>query len=219
MNITETASAMVRLGGLTLDFGRVERATFHQDGLRAETDTDHTVMLGLIACAIADRHFPDLNIGLIAQYALVHDVVEVYAGDTVTLRMPSASAKADKQQREHDAYQRIRREFVKTLPWLPILIGGYEARATAEARFVKALDKLLPKITHILNGAVTIRKQGMDLAELAERYQTQIDELKAYAADFPELFELRVVLVDSVLALLAEQDAYEEIDEPPEGMA
>jgi putative hydrolase of HD superfamily len=196
------ADAMVDLGRLALDFGRVDRITYHPDGLTPESDTDHTVMLGLIACALADRHFPDLNVGLVAQYALVHDLVEVYAGDTPTLRMPTADAKAEKQQREHEAYQRICDRFVKTLPWLPILIGGYEARVTPEARFVKALDKLLPKITHLLNGAVTIRKQGMSRAELATRYETQIAELEVYAADFPELFELRAVLVDRVLAVL-----------------
>jgi putative hydrolase of HD superfamily len=196
---------MVALGGLSLDFGRVDRITRHQDGLTPESDTDHTVMLGLIACALADQHFPDLNIGMIAQYALVHDLVEVYAGDTPTLRMPTDDAKAEKQRREHEAYGRICREFGKTLPWLRILIGGYEARATPEARFVKALDKLLPKITHILNGAATIHKQGMSATELAERYETQIGELQAYAADFPELFELRAVLVDRVLAQLAGQ--------------
>jgi putative hydrolase of HD superfamily len=188
---------------LVLDFGRVDRITFHPDGVTPESDTDHTVMLGLLACALADRYFPDLSVGLIAQYALVHDLVEVYAGDTPTLRMPSADATAAKQQREHAAYLRIQGEFAKTLPWLPTLIGGYEARFQPEARFVKALDKLLPKITHVLNGAVTIHQQGMTPVELADRYETQIGELEAYAADFPELFELRAVLVDRVLAQLA----------------
>ena len=200
----ETADAMVSLGGIALDFGRVDRITYHQDGLTAESDTDHTVMLGLVACAIADQHFPNLNVGLIAQYALVHDLVEVYAGDTPTLRMPSSDAKAEKAAREHAAFLRLQREFGGTLPWLPALIESYESRLTPEARFVKALDKLLPKITHILNGAVTIHKQGMNPAELAERYETQIGELQSYAADFPTLFELRSVLVDRVLAGFAD---------------
>lgn len=200
----ETAvDAMVGIGRLSLDFGRVDRITYHQDGLAPESDSDHTVMLGLIACALAEQYFPDLNIGLIAQYALVHDLVEVYAGDTPTLRLPSADAKAEKRQREHAAYLRIQAEFRGSLPWLPVLIDSYELRERPEARFVKALDKLLPKITHILNGAVTIHKQGMTAVELTERYEAQIGELKAYAADFPELFELRAVLVDRVLALFS----------------
>ncbi|MFD1366168.1 HD domain-containing protein [Actinoplanes sichuanensis] len=203
----QTADAMISLGGLALDFGRVNRITYHQDGLTPESDTDHTVMLGLIACALADRYFPDLNVGLIAQYALVHDFVEVYAGDTPTLRMQSSDAKAEKAAREQAALVRIHREFRGTLPWVATLISSYETRLTPEARFVKALDKLLPKITHILNGAVTIRKQGMRPEELADRYEAQIGELQTYAADFPALFDLRWVLVDRVLCSLGEQDA------------
>lgn len=202
-----TADAVIDMGRLALDFGRVDRITYHPDGVTPESDTDHTVMLGIVACALSDQHFPHLNIGLVAQYALVHDLVEVYAGDTPTLRMPSADAKAAKEQREQDAYRRIQKQFVKTMPWLPILIGGYEAKATPEARFVKALDKLLPKITHLLNGAVTIRKEGVSTAELTERYEHQIGEMQAYAADFPELFELRAELVSRVLSTLTDQGA------------
>jgi putative hydrolase of HD superfamily len=188
---------------LVLDFGRVDRITFHPDGVTPESDTDHTVMLGLLACALADRYFPDLSVGLIAQYALVHDLVEVYAGDTPTLQTLTTAAKAAKKSREWDAFTRIAVEFDETLPWLAVMIAQYEALTTREARFVKALDKLLPKITHILNGAVTIHQQGMSANELATRYETQIGELEAYAADFPELFDLRAVLVDRVLAQLA----------------
>jgi hypothetical protein len=45
-----------------------------------ESDTDHTVMLALIACALAPIVDARLDVGLVAQYALVHDLVEAYAG-------------------------------------------------------------------------------------------------------------------------------------------
>lgn len=41
------------LCGLALAFGRVERVTLHEDGRRRESDSTHTVMLGLVACEIA----------------------------------------------------------------------------------------------------------------------------------------------------------------------
>lgn len=203
MNAETTADAVVAAGKLALAFGRVDRMTYHPDGVTPESDTDHTVMLGLIACAVAAELYPDMDFGLVAQYALVHDLVEVYAGDTPTLRMPTADAKAEKQRREHEAYERIDAEFADTLPWLPDMILRYEELGDQEARFVKAVDKILPKVTHLLNGAVTIRQQGMSVAELDERYEQQIGEMQAYAADFPELFELRQVLVVRVLAQLA----------------
>ncbi len=201
--MNRTARSIVSLGRLALDFGHVNRITYHPDGTTPESDTDHTVMLGLVACAFAARHLPDLNLGLIAQMALVHDLVEVYAGDTPTLIQLDHNAAAAKQAREHAAYQRIYDEFAATLPWLPYTLGLYEGRTLPEARYVKAMDKLLPKITHLLNGCVTIHQQGMTYDQLADRYGTQFDELMAYAADFPPLFDLRVELVASVLGMYA----------------
>lgn len=203
---SRTTRSVIALGQLSLAFGRVNRITFHEDGTIPESDTDHTVMLGLVACAFASKHLPRLDVGLIAQYALVHDLVEVYAGDTPTLRI-DADGREDKKRRERDAYLRIDGQFGETLPWVPALIAEYEARTTPEARYVKALDKLLPKITHLLNGAVTIRNQGMSRDELAARYTAQVAELREYASDFPELFELRADLVALVLRQVDWQDA------------
>jgi putative hydrolases of HD superfamily len=197
---TDTADAVVRLGALALAFGRVNRITFHPDGETPESDTDHTVMLGLLACALAQKWFPGLNVGRVAQYALVHDLVEVYAGDTNTLRALDPAAKADKHARETAAAMRLNIEFRDALPWLSWTLLTYEDLATPEARFVKMLDKLMPKITHLLNGAVTIRQQGVSRAELVARYEAQGRELERYADEFPEVEELRRALVADVLA-------------------
>lgn len=198
-------NAVIRLGQLALRFGQVDRITYHPDGVTPESDTDHTVMLGLIACGLAPYVSRDLevelDVGLIAQYALVHDLVEVYAGDTPTLRI-DADGRADKAAREAEAEARIAAEFTATLPWVPRLIAEYEARTTPEARYVKALDKLLPKITHLLNGLKTLHEQGVTLVELRGRYGRQVDELAAYAGHMPVLFDLHADLVGAVLARL-----------------
>jgi putative hydrolase of HD superfamily len=198
--VPSTTSAVVRLGRLALAFGRVNRITYHSDGVTPESDTDHTVMLGLLACSLAAKWFPGLNVGRVAQYALVHDLVEVCAGDTNTLRALDATGRADKHAREQAATARLAGEFNGDLPWLPWTITAYEDLATPEARFVKMLDKLMPKITHILNDAKTIREQGMSRAELVARYEAQGRELERYADQFPEVEELRLALVAEVLA-------------------
>jgi len=193
------ADAVIALGQLALRFGRVNRITFHEDGVTPESDTDHTVMLGLVACAFAAKWLPHLDVGLIAQYATVHDLVEVYAGDTATLRPLSADAKAAKEAREQAAFTRIRQEFGRVFPWLPTRIAEYEKRATLEARYVKAIDKLLPKITHLLNDMTTVRAEGMSPQDLARRYAMQLDEIRVYAFGMEPVFKLRAQLVRRVL--------------------
>lgn len=197
--MTVTTQAVIDLGQLALQFGRVDRITKHEDGTTFESDTDHTVMLGLVACAFARNELPGLDIGLVAQYALVHDLVEVYAGDTPTLRTQTDADRAAKAQREDAALLQIGQRFAMRLPWLASTIAEYELRRTPEARYVKAMDKLVPKITHLLNDCVTVRDQGMDKAQLAARYADQFDELCSYAADFPPLFDLRAELIEMVM--------------------
>lgn len=201
MTVTDLADKLIDLARLSLLFGRTERATFHEDGKRPETDTDHTVMLGLAACALA-KEVGGLDVGLVAQFAFVHDLVEAYAGDTPTLRMPTDAAKAGKKAREQAAFERIMREFGLTLPWIDRTIAAYERQVQPEARFVRALDKVLPKLTHILNGCVTPKAQGATAAELRERYAEQERDMAGYAGDFPVVLEVRGVLVERMLAVL-----------------
>lgn len=197
-----TVDAVVRLGEVALAFGRTPRITYHPDGKTLESDTDHTVMLGLLACSLAQRWYPGLRVGLIAQHTLVHDVHEVYATDTPTLWALDAAAVAAKRARETAAAVRLLAEFDDDLPWLPWAIVAYENLDTPEARFVKFLDKLMPKITHLLNGAVTVARQGMTRDQLVARYELQGRELAGYAAEFPEVEQLRRALVDRVVAHL-----------------
>jgi putative hydrolase of HD superfamily len=201
--MSKTLDAVVRLGQVALAFGRVNRITFHEDGITPESDTDHTVMLGLIACALAQQWFPQLDRGLIAQLALIHDLVEVYAGDTPTLTLDAATA-ASKERREQAAARRLDREFGGCLPWVPTMICQYEQRTSPEARFVKAVDKLLPKITHILNGGATLTRQGITSTELADSWTRQARAVAGYAGDFPPLLALLEELVSTVAA--AHQD-------------
>lgn len=158
---SEDVDALVQLGEITLRLARVERATRHEDGEHPESDTDHTVMLGLMACALAARFAPDLDRGRIAEFALVHDLVEAYAGDTNTFGFGGDTSTTDKDAREAAALERIRHEIHASFPWVVDTIEAYESLATPEARFVKTLDKVLPKITHYLN-------HGTELPNLEE---------------------------------------------------
>ena len=61
---------------LALRFARVERVTRHEDGVRPETDTDHSIMLALVACDLAPE---GLSRPRVAEFSVVHDLVEAYS--------------------------------------------------------------------------------------------------------------------------------------------
>lgn len=197
----ELASTVRDLGVLALDFGQVRRATFHQDGETPETDTTHTVMLSLIACALAER-IGGLDIGVVAQFALVHDLPEVYAQDTSTLRLPTAEQQAAKKQREHEAWARIARTFGRVLPWVPKTIAFYDGRSCREADFVWGVDKVTPKVTHIANGCATPRALHVTVDELTARYAVQRVEMVQRCGEWPELIAVYDRLVEEELETL-----------------
>lgn len=189
--MTKNAEGLTAIGKLVLQFARVNRVVYHEDGVTPESDTDHTVMVSVCACALAKELYSDvLDIGLVAQFAIVHDLVEAYAGDADTFGI-SAEDRKNKEEREHKAFLRIQAEFKEVYPWLPDMIEKYERYDTKEARFVKTVDKLMTKITHILNSGAYFKARGLNKEEMWSGYQavTRAGEVK-YADEFPALIEL-----------------------------
>jgi putative hydrolases of HD superfamily len=178
---------IIQIAQLALAFSRVERECTHEDGIRVETDSDHTVMLGLVACTFAKALYPQLDIGVVAQFALVHDVVEVYADDMSSFRI-TEDKKLEKQAREAAAMERIAVEYENAYDFIPSMIKRYELLDCSEARFIKTLDKCLPKITHYLNGGIYFKKTGASKEETADFFSAQLSDIEqSYGKEFPEM--------------------------------
>lgn len=180
---------LIDLARLALAFGRVNRATFHPDGVTPESDTDHTVMLALIAPALAASLRPDLRPDLVCAFAVVHDLVEVKTGDTNTIGI-TAEGRAAKAAREAAALVELRKELA-AFPWIVGTLDRYEAQVEPEARWVRYIDKVLPKLTHAQNGCVAARSLARRLGEplrhaLARVHEAQRDELAQKYPEFPE---------------------------------
>ncbi len=174
----------LRLARISLAFGRVERVTRHEDGVRPETDTDHTVMLGLVACESAPSH---LDRAKVAAFALVHDLVEVYAGDTQTLVISPEGAAA-KRVREDVARVRLVTELGEG-SWLAEILTTYEQQREPEARFVRLLDKVLPKLTHAFNGCAAALPLT-DQSGFVDAHTRQLQRFQEEYPEFPEALEL-----------------------------
>lgn len=168
-----------KIAALVLRLGEVHRATRHADGITPESDTTHTVMLAL--CALRANDVLRLDPARLLTMALVHDLVEAYAGDTNTLTGLDSTAAHAKELRETAAADRIGQE----LPWLTPLIAEYEAQATAEARAIRYLDKIMPKLTHTLNGCSAIRAAGLRPLSLVLKHNVQGADLAIRYSDLP----------------------------------
>lgn len=192
---------ILEIGQMCNEYAKVDRLTMFSDGKTYESDTDHTVMIGIIGCAIASKFYPNLNVGKIAEYALAHDLVEVYAGDTNSINI-SSEAKKEKDEREKLALEKIKNKFGADFDWVHTQIENYESQKDLESRFVKLLDKILPKVTNSLNNLAAYKnlKDSADKEKLKYHLESQYGELyKKYNQDFPEMLILLKELNDDLI--------------------
>jgi putative hydrolases of HD superfamily len=184
----EEIANVLHIGRLAFLSGEVSRAVLRLDG-QQESDTDHATMLCWLACSLAAKFYHDvLDIGLVAQLAMVHDACEIYAGDLYAVDS-TAESRAAKKEREHKAIERIRGELPE-FPWMTTMIDVYEEGTSPEARFVRAVGKLCPKIALRLVGlnGPLLQLTDEQINEFRLREKAEMDD---YAADFPEILELR----------------------------
>lgn len=196
------ADYLTRLG---LKFSRVERATYHEDGIRKETDSDHVITLGLVAAEVAWAHNVAVESGLrqgvrlfinrVMTLAHIHDLVEAKVGDTNTLGI-SDKDRDVKAQREALALAELFEE--NRSGWLPAALQEYEDQMVLESQLVRCVDKVMPKMTHMLNGAIGAREAGLDVAELRAVHAKQRADLDA---EYPGVFDpIVVTLFDAACA-------------------
>jgi 5'-deoxynucleotidase YfbR-like HD superfamily hydrolase len=183
------------IASAALTFGQVQRATLHPDGT-PESDAAHTVMLALLVADVAAQE--GLDVGLAVQFAVVHDLPETYAGDTCTARALSPEEAAAKAAREAASLERLRGELGPC--WTTALLERYEAQREPEARLVRYLDKVLPKLTHILNDGLALAAIDMTAEEVERNHAAQGAKLRAL---YPSMAATRA-LFDEACALALE---------------
>lgn len=134
------------------EFRRIERKEYFVDTDRMECDGEHSFQLAMVAWYVMNAEQLSLDMTKVLKYCLAHDLVETYAGDTPVLDERGLETK---HEREAESFLRIRAEFGNKFPDLTDMIDGYEGRADAEAKFVHALDKVVPVLNAVIGSGRT----------------------------------------------------------------
>jgi putative hydrolase of HD superfamily len=129
---------------------------------RRENDAEHSWHLALMVTVLAEYSDTPLDVGRTTQLVLLHDLVEIYAGDTF---LYDDAAAADQEVREQAAADRL----FALLPddqaaRFRALWDEFEARRTPEARFAKAMDRLQPLLANFYNQGGTWATPGITSA-------------------------------------------------------
>ncbi len=146
---------------------RVLRRTYLIDGKRRENDAEHSWHLAVMAVLLAEyaREEPDLL--KVVKMLLLHDVVEIDAGDTFAY---DEAGHADKSERERRAAERIFNLLPADLARdVFALWDEFEARETPEAKYAQALDRLQPILLNYGSGGMAWREHNISREQVVAR--------------------------------------------------
>ena len=146
----------------------VLRQTLLADGSRQETDAEHSWHLALTAMVLYEyRGLSGVSLDRAIRMSLVHDLVEIYAGDTFCY---DEAANADKALREKQAADRL-------FGLLPEDQGveyrklweEFDAMETPDAKYAAAMDRLQPLINNLLTQGHTWRLGHVTAGQVYQR--------------------------------------------------
>ena len=147
---------------------QVLRQTSLADGSRRENDAEHSWHLAVMAVLLAEYAAgPQIDLARVIRMLLVHDLVEIDAGDTFHY---DEAGNRDKPQREQAAADRL-------FGLLPADQGAelrglweeFEARRTPEARYAAALDRLQPNLLNLRTEGKLWREHGITSRQVIAR--------------------------------------------------
>jgi putative hydrolase of HD superfamily len=122
----------------------VTRTAWTSEGKR-ESTAEHTWRLALFALSLRPW-FPELDFGRVLAMAVVHDLGEAINGDISAVLQAGAPSKLEQERR--DLLQLLAPAPDATRGSIVALWEEYNAAATPEAKFVKAVDKLETLLQH-----------------------------------------------------------------------
>lgn len=138
----------------------VKRAMWVKDEETYENDSEHGYQIAMVAMFVIEERKLQLDVYKCMALALVHDVIEVYSGDTHAFG-PQEHLDT-KAERESAARKQLEEDW-PGLSILHQLVDEYEERKSQESRFVYALDKVVPIINNYLDNGRNWKKDNITL--------------------------------------------------------
>ncbi|MFT6911642.1 MAG: putative hydrolase of HD superfamily [Paracoccaceae bacterium] len=138
----------------------VVRATRNADGQRYENSAEHSWHLSLFALVLAE-HGPDgVDISRVIKMLLLHDLVEIDAGDAPIYGTHDIAALADAEKQAADRLFGILPQAQGQA--LRALWDEFEANTSADARFAKSLDRFQPPVLNLAAGGGSWKDYNVD---------------------------------------------------------
>ena len=146
---------------------KIIRQTPLSDASRKENDAEHSWHIALMAYLLQEYAQESVEVSKVMLMVLIHDLVEIDAGDTYAYDEEGAKTK---DERERKAADRI----FGLLPedqgvYLKALWEEFEAYATAEAKYAHMLDNFQPLLLNDAAGGISWTEHQVKKSQIYKR--------------------------------------------------
>ncbi len=149
------------------DMKNIFRRNLIIDGSRRENDAEHSWHFAMLAMILEEYSAEKINIERVLKIALVHDLIEVYAGDTFAY---DEKGNEDKHDREMQAAEKL---FGILDPVqgaeIRALWDEFEQMETPEARYANAIDRIQPLILNYMTNGHTWKEGNVHSTQIYKR--------------------------------------------------
>ena len=166
------------------------RQTYLADGERKENDAEHSWHLALMAVLLQEHMEDKADLTKVMIMVLIHDLVEIDAGDTYAYDEKGAQTK---REREVKAADRI----FGLLPedqgqYFRELWEEFEAYETPEAKFAHLLDNFQPLLLNDASGGRSWKEYGVHRSQPMKRNERIPDTSETVWEKMQEIFDKHV---------------------------
>lgn len=168
------------------------RQTWLADGNRKENDAEHSWHLAVAAFLLKEYAAQEVDVLKVILMVLIHDLVEIDAGDTYAYDAKGAETK---RAREEAAAERI----FGILPedqgmYFRELWEEFERYESADAKYAHLLDNFQPLLLNHESGGVSWREHGVKKSQIYKRNE-KIEETS------PQVWEKMKEIIDQHIQL------------------
>ncbi len=162
----------------------IGRQTYLSDGSRKEDDAEHAWHMAVMALVLSEYANTNLDLLRTVSMILIHDVVEIEAGDTYAY---DEEGKKTQRQREVAAADHLFSMLPKDQEEkFRGLWDEFEAGETPEAKFARTMDNIQPAMLNDAAQGKAWEEKGVRLSQILKRNQATADgseTLWAYTRD------------------------------------
>ena len=168
----------------------INRQTYIADGSKHENDAEHSWHLALMCMLLSEYSNQKIDVLKTMSMVLIHDAVEVDAGDTYAY---DETGNLSKREREVKAAERI----FNILPEeqgkkVRALWDEFEEKETPESKFANALDRLQPIILNHLTDGKAWREHGVKKSQVHNRNKNVGEASKEFGELIDQIINFNV---------------------------